>query len=94
MNRVTIQPTIFENHPQGDKTYGYRIYDDYGQTYYNSWESMLTDDMEILQNVMDYGDDIAQDILSFLFENGKGLYIGDTWYNFEEIQHLWGLEKE
>jgi hypothetical protein len=94
MNIVTIQPTIFENSPQGDKTFGYRMYDDYGQTYSNTWESMLTDDMEILQSVMDDGDDIAADMLSFLLENGKGLCIGNTWYDFEDIKHLWGLEDE
>jgi hypothetical protein len=88
MNRITLQPTIFENHPQGDKTYGYRIYDNHGQTYCNTWESIPDDDVEILSMIMEDGDDIAQDILSFMHEQGSGLYIGDEWYDWDEIKHL------
>lgn len=88
MNRVTLQPIVFENHPQGDKTYGYCIYDDHGQTYCNTWESIPDDDLEILGKVINDGDEIAQSILSYVLDCARGLYIGDMWYNWDQIEHL------
>lgn len=88
MNIITLQPTTFIDHPTGDKTYGYRIYDDYGQTYDNTWATMLDDDLDMLRQVMDCGDQIAQNMIEFMIEQGNGLYIGGTWYSWDEIKHL------
>lgn len=88
MNKVTIQPTIFENHPQGTKTFGYRIYDDYGQTYLNTWESIPKDDMDILQKVMDEADETADAMFSFILEHEHGIYINDNWWDWDEIKHI------
>ena len=88
MNQITIQPTVFENRPQGSKTYGYRMYDDYGQTYNNTWESIPDDDLEILRQVIDDGDDIAQNMIGFMIEHGHGLSIGDERYDWNDIKYL------
>ncbi|KKN99039.1 hypothetical protein LCGC14_0142840 [marine sediment metagenome] len=88
MNRITLQPTIFINHPYGNETFGYRIYDDHGQTYSNVWDSMPDSDMEALSRVMDDGDETAQNILGFMHEQGLGIYIGDEWYPWDQIKHL------
>lgn len=88
MNRVTLQPTVFINHPRGDKTYGYRMYDDYGQTYCNLWESIPDDDLEIVRLALEDGDDIAQSMFGFILEHGYGLYIGGEWYGWDKIKHL------
>lgn len=89
MNRPTLQATTFVNHPQGDVNFGWRFYDDYSQTYANCLECLIDDDLELLQEVMLNGDDVSWEILSFLHENGHGLYIGDNWYNWDDIKHLW-----
>lgn len=88
MNRVTIQTTVFENYPQGDKTYGYRMYDDHGQTYLNTWESIPNDDLEIVQQVIDDGDETAQSMLMFCLEHEVGLYVCNEWYEWDKIKHL------
>ncbi len=90
MNRITIQPTIFENHPQGSKTYGYRMYDNYGVTYCNVWESIPDDDLDIIKQVMEDGDDTAQAMLGFCLEYGRELFVGDVEYEWKEIKHLFG----
>lgn len=88
MNRVTLQPTIFENHPSGSKTYGYRMYDNDGQTYCNMWESIPDDDFESLKLAIEDGDYVAQDMFGYIIEHGCGLYIGDEWYRWDAIKHL------
>ena len=88
MNRVTIQPTVFENRPTGEKAYGYRMYDNQGQTYYNSWELIPDDDLEILALVLDDMDVVAQLMLDFVQGHEQGIYIGKEWYNWDQIKHL------
>jgi hypothetical protein len=88
MNKVTIQPTIFENHPQGTKTFGYRMYDDYGQTYLNTWESIPDDDIDILTMIIDSEDEIEVAMINHLLDRCQGLFIGDEWYEWDQIKHL------
>ena len=90
MHSVSLQLTKFVNMPQGSETFGYRIYDDYGQSYDNTHECLIEDDLELLGNVMDSGDETATAILDFLLENAKGITINDNWYEWDEIRHLWG----
>lgn len=89
MNRVTLQLTIFENHPQGDRTYGCRIYDDYGQSYCNTWDSFPCDDLKALVMVIRSDtDETTHAILSSIREDETGIYIGDNWYEWDQIKHL------
>jgi hypothetical protein len=84
-NRASIQPTKFENVRSGHVTLGVRVHDDYGQSYDNTWDSIPDDDLDVLQKVLDSEDEVIKSILT----PDKGIYIGDIWYDWEQIKHLW-----
>lgn len=85
-NRLTIEPTEFKDVRSGNITYGVRVYDDYDQKYDNNWESIPDDDMEILAKTLN--SDGMSDFFELVKAEEKGLYIGDQWYDFEEIQKI------
>jgi len=86
-NRVTIEPTKFEDVRTGEVSYGVRVYDDYGQTYDNTWESLPDDDMDILHKVLQIeGDRYITDLMFDVVSDHKGLLIGGKWYDWEEIE--------
>ena len=87
-NTATIQPTIFCNHNTKDKTYGVRIYDNYGQSYDNTWESIPDDDFDILQQVLDNDNEIISTMFDFVSENKEGIMIGQEYYEWDKIKHL------
>ena len=86
MNKVTIQPTKFENVRTGEVTYGVRIYDEYGSTYQNTWEAIPDDDLEVLRLAIDNQDDTAEVMFDFLQENEHGCDIGNEWYEWAQIK--------
>jgi hypothetical protein len=91
-NRVCIEPTKFVNlrsEPE-DCTLGVRVYDDYGQTYDNRWDSIPDDDMDVLRKALDElkMDEIFTAMMDHIATEGKGIYIGDQWYNFPEIKDI------
>jgi len=90
-NRATIQRTIFVNHPSGDKTYGYRMYDSYEQMYYNS---LSEDDLDMnispsafLDKAKETFDDTADSIFDDAIIHG-GIYIDDNWYKLTKLGKL------
>ena len=87
-NLATIQPTIFQNHGTEDKTFGVRVYDNYGQTYDNTWELIPDDDMEIFALCMQSDDAVIVGIIEFLQEQGQGIMIGQEFYEWDQIKHL------
>jgi len=87
-NTATIQPTIFQNHGTEQKTYGVRVYDNYGQCYDNTWVSIPDDDLEILQMVIDNDNETMVAIIDFMLENCSSIMIGSEYYEWEEIKHL------
>jgi hypothetical protein len=87
-NRARIEPTEFINVRTGKKSYGVRVYDDYGQSYDNSWENIPDDDMEVIKETLLSEDEVFVSIFDNVKELGKGIYVGDTWYDWTEIQHL------
>lgn len=87
MNKVHLQPTIFESRPQGTKAYGYIIRDDHGGTYSDILES-IPSNMKLLIEAIDSEDDVTVAIIEHLLANQKGLYIGDEWYEWDRIKHL------
>jgi hypothetical protein len=87
-NRGTIQPTKFENVRTGHIDFGVRVYDDEGQTYDNTWDSIPDDDLEVLELVLKSKDDTIVGILGFIQEYEKGIYIGEVWYTWDQIKHL------
>lgn len=89
--RATIAPTEFYNTRLGIKTYGVRVYDGYGQTYDNTWESIPDDDMDVLSKCMESEDDVIVAILDFLQEHGESIDIGGEVYQWAQVKYLWGL---
>lgn len=88
MNRVAIEPTEFINVRSGDKSYGYRIFDDYSAHYDNNLELIPDDDFDLLKIIIKSQDKNIQDIVSFIKEEKKGVYVGNVWYDFEKIENL------
>jgi hypothetical protein len=95
-NRAKIQPTKFVsvNDDFDGTTYGVRVYDDYSQTYDNTWDSIPDNDMDILRKVMKSGDEVIESILESLCENEKGIYIGSNWYDYDEIKDVLNEDDE
>jgi len=88
-DRVHIEPTKFVNARDGEKTYGVRVYDDYAQTYDNTWDNIPKDDMEILKKVSEESrDNVVCDLLESVVENKSGIYIGQNWYEWKEIKKI------
>ena len=90
-NRITLEPTVFENHRTGKKTYGYRLYDDYGQMYDNTFEEgdLVDSDIDFLEIVLESGlSDDASQLFDFIAEYEGGMSIGKTYYDWDEIKHL------
>ena len=85
-NRVTIEATKFVT--KDGETYGFRMYDDYDQTYYNNHEidTLTLGDMDLLDIALDNTDERMGEMFSFVKEEEKGIYINDTWYDFDEIK--------
>lgn len=83
MNRATIRRTVFQNFPAGEKTYGFRIYDDYGQEYCNMLEkeTMELPDKDFFEIVKSNAGDNS--IIDIAIENG-GIFIDDDWYRFDD----------
>lgn len=92
-NRLVIQPTKFVNINNGvedtSHSYGVRIYDDYGSAYANCWDSIPEDPLDILRKVCsEMNDDNTMAMIDYVQENERGLYIGDDWYEWEEIKDI------
>lgn len=85
-NRACIQATEFHDKPAGSITYGFRIYDNEGQTYDNTWDSIPDDDMEVLKMVCRSDDETVRGIIDFIIEQENGVEIGDEWYDWEQIK--------
>lgn len=87
-NRVSIQPTRFVDLRGGDKSIGVRVFDDYGQSYDNTWDDMPKDDMEVLRRVCALNDEVIGSMLDSLRENKKGCFVGENWYEYEQIKEI------
>ena len=87
-NRLCVQPTEFKNYKSNDVTLGYRIYDDYGQYYNNCWDSIPDNDFDILRKVLEDDSEALMDMIAFLQYNCEGLYIGDNYYEYEEVASI------
>lgn len=88
-NRVSIVPTEFVNVRSGNKTFGVRVYDDEGQSYDNTWESIPDDDLDVIEKVLQSDDMNIRGIMDFVRENEKGVEIDGTWYDWDEIKDCW-----
>ena len=87
-NFINVEPTEFKNVRDGTVSFGVRIYDDHGQSYINSWESIPDDDLEVLEMAIQDADDIASSIFDFIQEEEKTVYVSGIAYRWNEIKHL------
>ena len=89
-NKVHIQPTVFENYLSGEKSYGYRAYDDEGMEYCNHWDKKDLDasPLDILEHVSKEASPCVSDMLAFVLEFEHGIFIGDSWYRWDEIKDI------
>jgi len=92
-NQITIRPTEFRNIRTGDVTFGYRMYDNYGQTYdnciFNTKDDIPDDDLELVKMVKDNPNDVAGAMFDYIQENQGDIWVDDEWYEWEKIKHLW-----
>lgn len=86
-NNVQLVATTFEN-LDGSKTYGFRMYDGYTKVYDNNSETLITDDLQLLEYAIGCGDAEVTGMIDFLSENNTGLTINDVWYDYDEIKVL------
>ena len=87
-NRICLEPTEFTDVRSGSVSYGFRVFDDYGKGYSNLWESIPDDDLEVLAKALEVDDDDVMTVLDAVMEQKTGIYIGETYYPWEEISHL------
>ena len=66
-------------------------WDDYEKAYDNTWESIPENDLDVLQKCLDSEDEIFIGMMDTLLENQSGVYINGTWYDWDEIKHLWEI---
>ena len=84
-NRVELVGTTFVN-TTGEQTFGFRMYDDYEATYCNLFDAVIEDDLQLLREVILTDADSTSDMLEFAAANG--CFINSTWYDVDEILHL------
>ena len=87
-NCAGIKGTIFTDIHTGDLSYGYRIYDDYGQSYNNRLnEDQIKNDMVLLEQVChNLEDTVAAGIIDCMIEDNYGITINGNYYDYEEIK--------
>ena len=90
-NRACIQRCEFVDFPARDVSYGFRAYDDYGQTYLNTAtaEILTLDHLDFLALVVKSVDDeCVAAMLDSVKENERGLYIDDIWWGWEDVRPI------
>jgi hypothetical protein len=91
-NKASLLATSFEDCT--GKSYGFRMYDDYAQTYCNSMEgnTLKIPPLELLDLIIsEYSDEIIDDIIMSIWETNSGMYINDDWYEYKDLKET--LEK-
>lgn len=66
-------------------TYGFTIYDNYGNNYDNTMEAIENDDIRLLQYAIEHGDENTQEFIDHIQEHECGIQINGTWYDWDEI---------
>jgi hypothetical protein len=91
MNRVTLVATRFENIHSSppNVSYGFRIFDDEGQSYYNLSETPPPKDpLKFLAWALPKLDQEGQGMLDYVIKHKIGLYINDNCYGWKKIQPI------
>lgn len=86
-SKVTLVSTKFES--VTGTTFGFRLYDDYGQTYCNNMDAAewsVMDDMKLLNFALENITDESDKILDNLKDMSEGITINGNYYDYEEIE--------
>lgn len=86
-NTLNIVATEFRNRHSEESTYGFRIYDDYGQTYCNllTEEEFKSDDLDLFQIVLENLDDTSRSMIDGVKELSEGVYINGSFYENKDL---------
>jgi len=95
-NRASIQQETITVHKTGQKSNCVSVFDDYGQgtiCLEDYSDSFYEDDLELLLFVLervqeDDGIQSVQQVLDHVFECQTGISIEGTWYEWEQIKHV------
>lgn len=78
--------------------YEIKIWDSYNNSSFSIEEEEIPDnDLDALQHCIEIGSDMSQnvcDIVDAILEYKKGVNINSTFYDWDEIQHLFDIEEE
>jgi|TARA_Y100000310_G_scaffold56232_1_gene51577 hypothetical protein len=101
-NPITFQPTEFHDVRTGEKSFGCRVYDNYDTCYTNNWTSIPDDDLEVIAQCIEFLiNESPFDIMptsfetmcDYIREHECGVMVGDEWYDWEQIKHLFVKEQ-
>lgn len=92
-NRAHLEPTKFRNIRSGKVTFGFRLWDDNYQGYSNNLSAAdVQDDLGLLGLIIGLATVVpfsaCDEILSTVRENKSGIFVGEVYYPWEKIQHL------
>ena len=101
-NQLHFEPTAFTNQRTGCMSLGCRIYDEYATIYTNTWDSIPDDDLEVIEKCTTdfsyvgpaFDNNALDDMIDNLKSMERGLFVGDVWYDWDKIKHLFAeIEK-
>lgn len=92
-NRIKICPTEFTDIRTGVKSYGIRMFDDYDESYDDSWDTIPVKDLDIIKRVIEVGDKTITAMIDYVIEHQQGICVGENWYDWDEIKHLFENEE-
>ena len=93
-SNVTIVTTAFENVQNGDKRFGYRIYDEHTVSYDNVWyesleEAKNDEPLQMLADIIDNpGNDEIGNMIDLISSLHLGITINNQDFTWDEIKHL------
>ena len=89
-NQVCIQRTTFVDQPNGEKTYGYRMFDDYESTYNNFYgeDFLEKPPLDAIAQIKVDGSRAEYDLFSFVVEEEKGITVDGEYFEWEQIKGL------
>ena len=83
-NRVYLLATKFVD--STGESFGFRVSDEYDKAYWNMGESLIENDLALLQTATDASE--FEQFREFLVSNEMGLTINDTWYDWDEVKDI------
>jgi len=71
------------------ETWGVKVFDDFGQTYEDGFETMPYEGVDILEVLMDSDNHMVVTIIHNLFTLNSGVWVDGEHLQWDEIKHLW-----